>query len=82
MDKTNGYIVTKLEKYIKCVQKDLEKNAMEINRADIVNLHAEAKKFAASFLGLLSKGDEAFLQKDLDFKAVPQPQLLIKDHKD
>eukprot|EP00957_Ditylum_brightwellii_P149256 11366643-Ditylum_brightwellii.AAC.1 len=82
MDKTNSYAIMKLEKYINWVKKHLEKTDMEISRAEIVNLHVEAKKFAASFLDLLSKGEKAFLQEGLDSKAIPQPQLLIKDHKD
>eukprot|EP00957_Ditylum_brightwellii_P130005 9915205-Ditylum_brightwellii.AAC.1 len=42
----------------------------------------EATKYAESLQGILSTGEYDYLMEGLGSKAIPDPQLLIKDHKD
>eukprot|EP00957_Ditylum_brightwellii_P027541 2081919-Ditylum_brightwellii.AAC.1 len=56
-------------------------NAVEIHCSNVVNIHAEAEKYAKSLVGILSTSKMGFLCEGIAPKAIPQPQLLIKDHK-
>eukprot|EP00957_Ditylum_brightwellii_P210832 15365451-Ditylum_brightwellii.AAC.2 len=42
----------------------------------------KAKLYAAKLQPTLAKGEMAFLNEGIASKAIPQPQLLVKDHKD
>eukprot|EP00957_Ditylum_brightwellii_P125396 9557515-Ditylum_brightwellii.AAC.1 len=48
---------------------------------DIVRIHGEAEAFAAKIRPLLTKNKRDFLREGITSKAIPQPQLLVKDHK-
>eukprot|EP00957_Ditylum_brightwellii_P137108 10454105-Ditylum_brightwellii.AAC.1 len=48
---------------------------------DIVRMHGKAKVFAAKVKQLLTKNKRDFLQEGITSKAIPQLQLLVKDHK-
>eukprot|EP00957_Ditylum_brightwellii_P112125 8549326-Ditylum_brightwellii.AAC.1 len=39
-------------------------------------------KFAEKLAGQLSCGENGLLQESLEAKVIPQPQLMVKDHKD
>eukprot|EP00957_Ditylum_brightwellii_P193567 14740293-Ditylum_brightwellii.AAC.1 len=53
-----------------------------IPRSKVVEIYQEATKFAEKLAGSLSRGENGLLQESLDAKAIPQPQLLVKDYKD
>eukprot|EP00957_Ditylum_brightwellii_P119819 9142195-Ditylum_brightwellii.AAC.1 len=71
-----------LEDYKKWVLQHLEENAAEIHHSNVVKIHKEAEKYADSLVGILSPSELVFLWEGIAFKAILQPQLLIKDHKD
>eukprot|EP00957_Ditylum_brightwellii_P125900 9597593-Ditylum_brightwellii.AAC.1 len=48
---------------------------------DIARMHGEAETFAAKIKPLLTKNKKDFLQEGITSKMIPQPQLLVKDHK-
>eukprot|EP00957_Ditylum_brightwellii_P050142 3801315-Ditylum_brightwellii.AAC.1 len=81
-DKTNSYKVALLEDYKRWVMKHIMENAVEIQRSNIVNIHAEAEKYAKSLVGIISTSKMGFLHEGISSKEIPQPQLLIKDHKE
>eukprot|EP00957_Ditylum_brightwellii_P179865 13701868-Ditylum_brightwellii.AAC.1 len=51
-------------------------------KTDVVEIHVEAEKYVEGLIGLLSAGEMGFLKEGIALKAVPQSQLLIKDHED
>eukprot|EP00957_Ditylum_brightwellii_P093605 7127895-Ditylum_brightwellii.AAC.1 len=55
---------------------------MTIRRPDLTNTHEDAKKFAETFSDTLSNSEMGFLCEGINSYAIPEPQLLIKDHKD
>eukprot|EP00957_Ditylum_brightwellii_P178306 13580280-Ditylum_brightwellii.AAC.1 len=81
-DKTNSYKVALLEDYKHWVEKHIQKYAVGIQCRDAVEIHAEVEKYAESLIGLLLASEMGFLREGIALKAMPQPQLLIKDHKE
>eukprot|EP00957_Ditylum_brightwellii_P032691 2478032-Ditylum_brightwellii.AAC.1 len=45
-------------------------------------MHGQSETFADKIRPLLAKGEKDFLCEGIASKAIPQPQLLVKDHKD
>eukprot|EP00957_Ditylum_brightwellii_P210585 15365143-Ditylum_brightwellii.AAC.1 len=82
MDKTNSYKVAMLDDYKRWVMQHLTENAVKIHCSNIVKIHTEAEQYADSLVGILSTSKLDFLREGIASKAIPQPQLLIKDHKD
>eukprot|EP00957_Ditylum_brightwellii_P089493 6814718-Ditylum_brightwellii.AAC.1 len=82
IDKTNSYKVVLLEDYKKRVLQHLKENAAEIHRSNVVKIHEEAEQYADSLAGILSPSEFGVLREGIASRAIPQPQLLIKDHKD
>eukprot|EP00957_Ditylum_brightwellii_P009976 752929-Ditylum_brightwellii.AAC.1 len=81
-NKTNAHLLVNVSDYNRWVGKHLRDAAVKIKRTKIVNLHQEATKYAESLQGILSIGEYGYLMEGLGSKAIPEPQLLIKDHKD
>eukprot|EP00957_Ditylum_brightwellii_P207134 15351635-Ditylum_brightwellii.AAC.1 len=48
----------------------------------IINIHRKAKLYTAKLKPMLAKGEMDFLNEGIASKAIPQPQLLVKDYKD
>eukprot|EP00957_Ditylum_brightwellii_P205485 15344097-Ditylum_brightwellii.AAC.1 len=71
-----------LENYKRWVLKHLEENAVEIHHSNVVKIHEEAERYSENLAGILSPSELCFLREGIASKAIPQPQLLIKDHKD
>eukprot|EP00957_Ditylum_brightwellii_P198074 15090802-Ditylum_brightwellii.AAC.1 len=71
-----------MEDYKKWVLQHLEANAAEIHRSNVVKIHEEVERYADSIVGILSPSELVFLREGIASKAILQPQLLIKDHKD
>eukprot|EP00957_Ditylum_brightwellii_P145655 11089980-Ditylum_brightwellii.AAC.1 len=47
-----------------------------------MEIHQETAKFAEKLSGSLSCGENGLLQESLDAKAIPHPQLFVRDNKD
>eukprot|EP00957_Ditylum_brightwellii_P028189 2128856-Ditylum_brightwellii.AAC.1 len=82
MDITNSYKVALLEDYKHWVKKHINENVFEIQCRDVVEIHAEVEKYTESLIGILSASKMGFLREGIASKAIPQLQLLIKDHKE
>eukprot|EP00957_Ditylum_brightwellii_P044476 3374085-Ditylum_brightwellii.AAC.1 len=59
----------------------MKKAAIPIKWAEIVNLHQDASSFALTLKELLNNDEFGHLMENLNGRAIPEPQLLIKDHK-
>eukprot|EP00957_Ditylum_brightwellii_P075750 5756855-Ditylum_brightwellii.AAC.1 len=81
-DKMNNCVTVTLDEFHGWVTKHLNKNAVEMKRKDIVRIRGEAEAFAAKVKLLLTKNEQDFLQEGIAYKAIPQPQLLVKDRKE
>eukprot|EP00957_Ditylum_brightwellii_P039322 2975016-Ditylum_brightwellii.AAC.1 len=55
--------------------------AIPTKRAEIVRLHQDALTFALTLKELLNDDELGYLMENLNDRAIPEPQLLIKDHK-
>eukprot|EP00957_Ditylum_brightwellii_P120758 9211285-Ditylum_brightwellii.AAC.1 len=82
MDKTNNYVTVALNEFHSWVTKQLDKNAVEIKMKDIVKIHGEAESFVSKMQHMLTKNEQDFLKEGIASKTIPQPQLLVKDHKE
>eukprot|EP00957_Ditylum_brightwellii_P067380 5115235-Ditylum_brightwellii.AAC.1 len=80
-NKKNNYTVMSTQKYIDWVVKPLADAAEQVPRTEVVKIHKEAVKFANSIRDFISTDEFNFIQESLTSKAIPQPQLLVKDHK-
>eukprot|EP00957_Ditylum_brightwellii_P149552 11388378-Ditylum_brightwellii.AAC.1 len=81
-NKTNAHLLVNLANYNRWVDNHLKEVAIKIKRADIVHLHQEAMTYAESLQAILNAGEYSYLMEGLKSKAIPEPQLLIKDHKE
>ena len=61
IDKINGYQIVETNQYHIWVHNHLKKNAEEIPRRGVVDLHQRAEKYAEKLTEKLSKGENAFL---------------------
>eukprot|EP00957_Ditylum_brightwellii_P125744 9585879-Ditylum_brightwellii.AAC.1 len=68
-------------KYIDLVVKHLANAAEQVPRTEVVKFHEEAVEFANSRHDFISSDEFSFIQESLTSKDIPQPQLLVKDHK-
>eukprot|EP00957_Ditylum_brightwellii_P128572 9807709-Ditylum_brightwellii.AAC.1 len=82
MDKTNNYITVTVKKFHSWVLGHLSENMDELSQKMIINLHRKAELYATKLKPMLAKGEMDFLNKGTASKAIPQPKLLVKDHKD
>eukprot|EP00957_Ditylum_brightwellii_P014432 1086561-Ditylum_brightwellii.AAC.1 len=80
-DKTNSYTVMSTQKYIEWVVKHLADAAEQVPRTEVVKIHKEAVEFANFIRDFISTDEFNFAQESLTPKAIPQPQLLVKNHK-
>eukprot|EP00957_Ditylum_brightwellii_P049873 3781018-Ditylum_brightwellii.AAC.1 len=71
-----------LDKFHGWIMKHLNKNVVEMKRKDIVQIHGEAEAFTMKVKPMLMKNKQDFLQEGIASKAISQPQLLVKDHKE
>eukprot|EP00957_Ditylum_brightwellii_P138356 10546051-Ditylum_brightwellii.AAC.1 len=69
------------QKYVEWVVKHLDDAAEQVPRTEVVKIHKEAVEFANSIRDFISTDEFNFIQESLTSKAIPQPQLLVKDHK-
>eukprot|EP00957_Ditylum_brightwellii_P076357 5803107-Ditylum_brightwellii.AAC.1 len=64
------------------VNQQLSKTAQEVPRSYVTGLHEDAKEFLKQIDFLLSEKENEFIKETIFLKVIPQPQLLVKDHKD
>eukprot|EP00957_Ditylum_brightwellii_P073466 5582770-Ditylum_brightwellii.AAC.1 len=81
-DKTNAHLMVNIDDYNRWVDNHLKEAAIKIRRANIVHLHQEAMSYVESLKAILNAGEYKYLMEGLNSKAIPEPQLLIKDHKE
>eukprot|EP00957_Ditylum_brightwellii_P159522 12142954-Ditylum_brightwellii.AAC.1 len=80
-DKTNGHCLVDLNIYISWAKQRMREAATPIKHQEIVKLHHLAINYTKQLEDLLSGNELAFLNKGINSRAIPEPQLLIKDHK-
>eukprot|EP00957_Ditylum_brightwellii_P044648 3384885-Ditylum_brightwellii.AAC.1 len=80
-DKTNNYLTVTVKKVHSWVLAHLAKNTEELDWNKIIAIHQKAELYTAKLQPMLAKGEMAFLNEGIPSKAIPQPQLLVKDHK-
>eukprot|EP00957_Ditylum_brightwellii_P176524 13443432-Ditylum_brightwellii.AAC.1 len=81
-DKTNNFTTAATKDYVKWVNDQLSETAQEVLRSYMMGLHEDAESFLKQIDFLLSEKEKQFIEETLFLKAIPQPQLLVKDHKD
>ena len=75
-------MVVSKENYIKWTIGHMKKNAKPIERSRLVEVEKQAWKKLKKFSNVLSNKEYKAIQQSIVSKAIPSPQLLIKDHKD
>ena len=80
-DKTNGYEVMPLSKYVGWVETHLAKDAREVERSELLAVFNQATALARSHKGALTHGEYSHLLLTIALRALPTPWLLIKNHK-
>eukprot|EP00957_Ditylum_brightwellii_P139737 10648905-Ditylum_brightwellii.AAC.1 len=80
-DKTNGHQLVAMGDYIKWINDHMQKAAKPIRRVEIIKLHQDAMEFAMTLKELLNEDELGYLLENLNSRAIPESQLLIKDHK-
>jgi hypothetical protein len=80
-DKTNSFRTMEVEKYKEEVNKHLSERAVPIERAKLTEIHDRCADMLEGLEGLISEKEAAFLDEKIKSKAIPQPKILIKDHK-
>eukprot|EP00957_Ditylum_brightwellii_P155502 11836499-Ditylum_brightwellii.AAC.1 len=80
-DKTNGHRLIAIEDYTQWVNGHMKKAAIPIKRAEIVKLYQDASTFALTLKELFNDNEFGYLMENLNSRAIPEPRLLIKDHK-
>eukprot|EP00957_Ditylum_brightwellii_P147682 11246364-Ditylum_brightwellii.AAC.1 len=81
-DKTNWHRLVAIEDYIQWVKGHMKEAARLIKKADIIQLHQCAMIFDLSLKELLNEDELGYLLKKLNSRAILEPQLLIKGHKE
>lgn len=80
-DKTNSFRTMETEKYKIEVLKHLESGAKEVPRAKLTEVQEQCFEKLDEIQGIISEDEYRFLQQKIKSKAIPQPKILIKDHK-
>ena len=81
-DKTNSFRTMNVERYKMEINKHLSKNAIVIERAKLTEIHDSCSDKLEELQELASEKELAFLDEKIRSKAIPQPKILIKDHKE
>eukprot|EP00957_Ditylum_brightwellii_P128413 9793844-Ditylum_brightwellii.AAC.1 len=61
---------------------ELSKTAQEVLQSYVTGQHKDAVDFLKQIDFLLSEKEREFIEEALFIQVIPQPQLLVKDHKD
>ena len=80
-DKTNSCVLMDIKEYDRQMLEHLTSRAKEVTVEELNQEHQISIKCLKNIQGLLSKQEYKFIKETVDKKGVPQPKLLIKDHK-
>ena len=80
-DKTNKWVLVEVEKYNKWMMQHICKDAIEILRRKLKQVYNKRMDILEEISWLMGKKEKAAVQESLNSKSIPQPQLLVKDHK-
>ena len=80
-DKTNRHILMRATDYNAILAFHVRKNCILLAREDVGKFYNEATDFLASLSGLISRNEAKYLRASLNGKFIPNPKILIKDHK-
>eukprot|EP00957_Ditylum_brightwellii_P096454 7346254-Ditylum_brightwellii.AAC.1 len=80
-NRTNGHKLVATTDYINWVKKHMRDAAIPTKRQEIVKLHHEALHFANCLKEFLNDDKFGYMMENLNSRAIPEPQLLIEDHK-
>ena len=81
-DKTNRLVLVPTGDYADWTIKHLHKDAKTIQRSQLTEIYVQAKDYAERLRETtLSDGEYQYLRGTINKRAVPTPQLLVKDHK-
>eukprot|EP00957_Ditylum_brightwellii_P195327 14881432-Ditylum_brightwellii.AAC.1 len=81
-NKIDSFTVVSLVKCKTWVEAHLEKNAEAIPWQEVVQIHHAGELLAEDLKDKLSTRELCFLNEGIAYKAIPQPQLLVKDHEE
>lgn len=80
-DKTNSFRTMTTNEYIRQVTTHLNERATEIQRPKLVEIYEHCVELLEFTETIASDNEQAFLVEKVKSKAIPQPKILIKDHK-
>lgn len=80
-DKTNKFAEVKLEDYIRCMKDNLDEKCTRISREEISDLYSFALYMLDELKIHLTQKEYDFLKAGIENREVPEPMLLLKDHK-
>jgi hypothetical protein len=80
-DKTNSFHTMDIKKYKMEIFKHLSESAVVIERAKLTEIYDSCSNKLNKLQELASEKELAFLDEKIRSKAIPQPKILIKDHK-
>ena len=70
-----------IQDYVNQVIEHLDERATEISRAAVVELYERSEILLTNNEWMLSDNERGYLTDKIQSKAIPQPKILIKDHK-
>jgi hypothetical protein len=80
-DKTNSFRTMDIERYKMEVNKHLSERAIVIERAKLTEIYDSCFDKLNELQEIASEKELTFLDKKIRSKVIPQPKILIKDHK-
>ena len=80
-DKTNSFGTMYIHDYVSQVIEHLNERAIEISHAEVVELYEKSENLLADNEWMLSDNERGYLADKIQSKVIPQPKILIKDHK-
>eukprot|EP00957_Ditylum_brightwellii_P148789 11327651-Ditylum_brightwellii.AAC.1 len=80
-DNDDNFVTIESKDYIKWVENQLASTAKGVKRSYIMGLHKDAMKFLEIIEFFFSDKEKEYIEETLFLEAIPQLQLLVKDHK-
>ena len=80
-DKTNSFFLADIDTAESWIQNHINKDATKTTRSRVIEAYKQGEEIFESIENLLANHERAYLREALKLKAIPCPQILIKDHK-
>ena len=80
-DKTNSFAMMSTREYAKEINKHLAKNAVAIERNRLTEIVDNCFSFIQELDPYISTNEREYLKEKVQSKAIPNPKILVKDHK-